>query len=165
MRDRERHYSDSRNLLEKKISKALESKFARGRTIEAQSKVDHARLLRNQHSPLGVQKSRGQLASVNELIEHKSSTKELSQTFDGHRLREEMFYVTQGDDRFYKNNKILTNLSKEQHDQSPRRAFAGANNKFSASKFTNRNDALPYSETVPTYLRLNEGESKFRFPL
>lgn len=38
--------------------------------------------------------------------------------------------------------------------------FAGANNKYSQFKFTNRNDIIPYSEATPSYLRLNEKDSK-----
>jgi hypothetical protein len=43
--------------------------------------------------------------------------------------------------------------------------FAGANNRHSQFKFTNRNDQMPYSEAIPSYLRICENEGKSYFVL
>lgn len=119
------------------------------------------RVKKLQKSP-GLARSGEELGSIENLNSHKRSLTTLISK--GVPLREDVPNVSKGEDQYFKSNKIFTNIYKEEeaykHEKSSDDVpFAGANNKFSQHHFTNRNNDH-YSAAYPTYLRLQDKDSK-----
>ena len=108
-----------------------------------------------------------QLPDTAALLQKRSASNIAEGPIPGEKIRENKIYTTRDDQIYYNSNKVLHNvdpLAKTAMDfrRATSTDFAGAFSKKNASRFINRNSNDHERQSLPSYLRLHEQDSKFK---